>query len=355
MTLDGYFSKYPTGYERIGLVRSVYAVRQELLDRGIELIEDRSAETVQAEVVLHLTPLREDILLKYRDKVHIYYAGEPMVVYPIHNRRTVRKMANQLYDSVVTNYQFTDDRVIKTTCPNPIIPVHAGNIPWERQKLACMITNNKFAMGYNELYSARRQLIRYFEKQHPDQFDFYGTNWERPYTDFTTYKGYVSCKIDCCYHYRFVFCFSNERSENMTLDEKIFDCMIAGCVPIYYGTKMIGDFIPSNCYIDYSEFDSIDACYQYIASLKQTEYNAYLEHIADYLVSQSAQLVHPRYLAESIQKAMALGKRTGERNFHLLHWCIIRMKLYGKLMKCIGLIDRQTTARWCKNNGIFDG
>jgi hypothetical protein len=351
---NDFFGRYPPGNEQIGLERSTFAVKQELYKRGVELVEANEKNAAEADYILYFSQFRQDLLRRYPQKVHIYYACEPITVYAIHSKRIIRAMAEKLYDSAITNYRFAMacPRVIETACPNPLVAVHAGNVPWTERKLACMLADNKYSIYSRQLYSAKRKIICYFEKNHWEDFDFYGPHWNAPYNAFRTYKGFVPLKMDCYHNYRFVFCFSNERSEEFSLDEKIFDAMIAGCVPVFYGTKRIKEFIPKECYIDYSDFHSADLCYQFLTEMDEQTYKKYLCAIDCYLHSEQAQMVHPKHLAEAIIKAMRLGKRQGERNFAFARRCVLGMKICGKLTQIVEIAGHIKIEIWCAWNKI---
>ena len=47
------------------------------------------------------------------------------------------------------------------------------------KKLCAIISGNKYVRHPAELYTERIKAIRWFEKNHPDEFDLYGTGWDR--------------------------------------------------------------------------------------------------------------------------------------------------------------------------------
>ena len=55
-----------------------------------------------------------------------------------------------------------------------------GTIPVDlscKNKLCVLIVSNKFSCDKDELYSKRKEFIRWFEKNHPNDFDLYGRDW----------------------------------------------------------------------------------------------------------------------------------------------------------------------------------
>jgi hypothetical protein len=77
---------------------------------------------------------------------------------------------------------------------------------------------------------------------------------------------------------------------NGYITEKIFDCLAAGVIPVYWGAHNITDFVPANCFIDRRLFSSNEEVYQFLKAMTKDEYNGYLERIATYLKSDEAKL-----------------------------------------------------------------
>ena len=66
-------------------------------------------------------------------------------------------------------------------------------------------------------------------------FDLYGIGWEKE----LVYKGYIKDKFDTISRYKFNFCLENFYGFRGYITEKIFDAMLAGTVPVYYGDPEI--------------------------------------------------------------------------------------------------------------------
>lgn len=63
-------------------------------------------------------------------------------------------------------------------------------------------------------------------------------------------------KIEVFHQYKFCVCMENSLAESY-VTEKIYDGLVAGCLPIYYGAPDIADFVPDvNGIIDYRNFGS---------------------------------------------------------------------------------------------------
>ena len=141
-----------------------------------------------------------------------------------------------------------------------------------------------------ELYSERMKSIDFFEKIIPDRFSLYGRGWNKAkkysltekifgFEKYKTYKGEVDDKIELISNFKYSICFENLTDVNGYVTEKIFDCLKARCVPIYYGATDIEKYIPKNCFIDFREFRNYEKLLKFLDSLDEKEYNKYIENI----------------------------------------------------------------------------
>ena len=152
-------------------------------------------------------------------------------------------------------------------------------------------------------------------------FDLYGIGWDeykftgpriirvlnkiKPLTKllapkFPSYQGVVNEKKLTLEKYKFCICYENARDIPGYITEKIFDCFIAGCVPIYWGANNIDKYIPRNCFIDKRKFDDYEALHQFINNMKDCDYSHYLENIEDFLNSKSINQFSVKYFANTI-------------------------------------------------------
>ncbi|CAM3655677.1 glycosyltransferase family 10 domain-containing protein [Polynucleobacter brandtiae] len=166
-----------------------------------------------------------------------------------------------------------------------------------RPNFCCLIGSNRHANSADsrELYSERVKAIRWFEKNALDQFYLYGNGWTVPQKrfgrmgkliyrlqkilplisnrfNFPSYQGPVQKKRSVLAKTRFCICFENARDIRGYLTEKIFDSLLAGCIPIYWGEPNIDEYIPQACYIDFRKFQSYEALYQYLTNMTEIEF-----------------------------------------------------------------------------------
>lgn len=85
-----------------------------------------------------------------------------------------------------------------------------------------------------------------------------------------------SSKNDVIMHYKFYFCFENSVYKDY-VTEKVYQALLAGTVPIYYGAPNFADFVPRNSVIDVRSFSSPKELAEYLVMLdnNETEYNKY--------------------------------------------------------------------------------
>jgi len=180
-----------------------------------------------------------------------------------------------------------------------------------------MIASNKKNFRKNMLYKDRERVLNWFEKNHPDKFDLYGPGWEvrkfyfypfkllnkLPFITqllarkYKTYRGVVKGKSETMQNYKFAICFENMEGKEGYITEKILDCINAGCIPVYRGAPDITDYIPANCFINFSAFENINALYSYMDNLPDTLSQQYLEALLNFSRSDSAACLSMQHYA----------------------------------------------------------
>ncbi len=176
----------------------------------------------------------------------------------------------------------------------------------EKKKFLTLIAGNHSNKHSLELYSQRLAAIKFYEKQYSEIFDFYGMGWDK-YTfkgpklwrglnkipflrnalgkKWKNYKGKVASKTETFKNYKFSVCFENAHSIPGYITEKIFDSLVAGCIPVYWGAPDINDYVPESCFIDFRKFQDFKKLHEYLTSMTAEEYNSRLLEIEKYLQS----------------------------------------------------------------------
>lgn len=185
---------------------------------------------------------------------------------------------------------FVDNKTyFKFYMPQPYLSM-LKNIPdFAKKKFCTLIAGNKNwnnEKNRNELYSERKKTIKFFESLHQNEFDLYGIGWNTK--EYPSYKGNITNKAQILQQYKFCICYENIQNVFGYVSEKIFDCMAAGCVPVYWGASNIPDYVPANCFIDRRKFKSHDDLYLFLKSMDKKTYNKYLENIKRFFNSSQA-------------------------------------------------------------------
>ena len=218
--------------------------------------------------------------------------------------------------------------------PNALPGLYAVNTVtnpgFDKRPIFCsLIASNRHANlpDVRELYSERVKAIRWFEIHAPNDFSLFGSGWLVPQKRygrtgklryrlekiipfllgravFPSYKGPAKTKFEVLAKSRFSICFENARDMRGYLTEKIFDCLFAGCVPIYWGDPDIQNTIPKACFIDFRDFldlpDPYSALYSYISGMTESQYLEYQNAGRGFLVSPAFAAYTSLAFAESI-------------------------------------------------------
>ncbi len=141
-----------------------------------------------------------------------------------------------------------------------------------------------------ELYTERIKATEFFQRTISDKFDLYGRGWNKPkkynlnelifgYKKYSSYRGEIDDKIKLLSNYKYCLCFENLTDVKGYITEKIFDCLKAKCVPVYWGASDIGKYIPKNCFIDFRDFNNYEKLLEFLTSLDERAYNRYIKNI----------------------------------------------------------------------------
>ncbi len=189
----------------------------------------------------------------------------------------------------------------------------------ERKKLCTLIAGNKQVNHPLELYSHRKDVIRWFEKKHLHDFEFFGAGWDlynfrgpkfvrslnrilplrRLLAEtFPSWRGPIDSKLTALSQYKFSICYENAKDIPGYITEKILDSLAAGCIPVYWGAPNVSEYFPELCYVDRTRFVSYEDLYIYLTRMTAEEYAKRLEAIAQYLKTDQHKSFEPRYTAQ---------------------------------------------------------
>lgn len=159
-----------------------------------------------------------------------------------------------------------------------------------RNGLLTSISGNKTSSHPLELYSKRLNSIKWFSTHHPAEFKYYGMGWDYsfnvrvqkllkklhllnffPKNQSPSYGGKVDEKLNVLRAYKFALCYENGRDIDGYITEKIFDCLFAGTIPVYWGANNITRYIPEECFIDRTHFENDEELYSYLKNMSNEE------------------------------------------------------------------------------------
>lgn len=255
---------------------------------------DRVSDLSTLNGILFIDMPEDDAILRKAidSKVPLYLLTfEPPVVCPDNWRRDVHQMFTKIFtwDDVLVRNDFRDPAFyieINFAQRFPKMIPHDGPT---RKKLACMIASNKSSGHPFELYSDRRSVIYWFEENAPQDLHLYGQGWSELHRGVIP-RGVIppGQKREVLADYKFSICYENARSLPGYITEKIFDCFIAGTIPIYLGAPNIDHYVPDDCYIDRREFIGYQDLYRYTTTMSETEHETRIAAIQAFLQSESA-------------------------------------------------------------------
>lgn len=170
-------------------------------------------------------------------------------------------------------------------------------VPFEEKLFCCMFATRLSSRHPKQLYSERERVIRFFEDK-PGEFDLFGKFWEK--RKYQNWRGRVDDKVSTLKKYRFNICYENMRDVRGYVTEKIFDCLAAGVVPIYWGASNIDQYIPKECFIDRREFADERALYAFMKEMSKEAYAGYLRAAEEFLLSEKAQLFSQQTFVKTV-------------------------------------------------------
>ena len=229
-------------------------------------------------------------------KKNILICNESTMVIPFNYMKIIHFFFTKVYtwnDKLVDNKKY-----FKIRLPKSSIGIETKPKKFNEKKFLILINANKLPFYPfmllkpfgRELYSERIKSIEFFEHKIPNDFSLYGRGWNKPkkynltevifgYKKYSTYKGEVDNKIELLSNFKYCLCFENLTDVNGYITEKIFDCLKAKCVPIYWGASDIEKYIPKDCFIDFRDFGDYEKLFIFLASIDESKYNDYVENI----------------------------------------------------------------------------
>lgn len=193
-----------------------------------------------------------------------------------------------------------------------------------------LLNSNKKLNSRNELYSLRRNIIDYVIQKKIKNFKLYGHDWDRMTFNMNSWYSFLnSSKFNLLFKYKkyrsissgsvkdknkimsqfdFSICFENIKNTKDYFTEKITDSMICGVIPVYYGCPNIDDYFPTNTFIDFRNFDSIENLFDCLLTMPEKKIFTYKKNIRSFLLSKKSYIYTGDYFAKVIKDEILLKK-----------------------------------------------
>ncbi|MGV3727529.1 glycosyltransferase family 10 domain-containing protein [Hydrogenophaga sp.] len=160
---------------------------------------------------------------------------------------------------------------------------------WEstdrKNKLVVIAGNHNPRLRKPELYSERIKAIAALnDRKGIDLFgrgwqrwwsrqSFWWTYWRYRHAIMANYYGSCNSKWTVLSSYRFSLCFENMPIAGY-VTEKIFDCLYAGTVPVYWGATDIDTLIPPGAFIDMRRFSGYADMLDFVQAMSDEEWQS---------------------------------------------------------------------------------
>jgi hypothetical protein len=299
------------------------------------LLRDRFASYGVALHTADLVPERERLFELHINAQHrlpqrpcYAYLYEDPLIRPVNGRREHLLRYRKAFTS---NEDLVDgQRFVKLDYPNDLrLRADAG---WRDRPLHCVLIAANKALRHpspRSLQHRRVQMARAFEQRAPQLFALYGRGWDQPEVQpglggrllkrlrewkqrvhaspppFPSWRGPVHSKGEVLSRARFAIAFENVSGSPGYITEKIFDCFVYGCVPVYLGTPGAAAPIPRECYIDARAFGSDLALVDHLAGMDERRFTAHQQAIAAFLASPAAMRFANEFFAQRLVDTIA--------------------------------------------------
>lgn len=162
-------------------------------------------------------------------------------------------------------------------------------VPFAKRRFCVMINRRLASRFEKELYREREKTIRSFEKRKDLTFDLFGPFWEK--RGYQCWRGpLLTDKLEKLQQYKFCICYENTQGVKGYVTEKIFDCLRARVVPVYWGAENIESYVPKECFIDRRLFANAEEMILFLEGISAEEHQKYIEAGERFLRSDAARL-----------------------------------------------------------------
>ncbi len=98
---------------------------------------------------------------------------------------------------------------------------------------------------------------------------------------------------------------------------------------IYYGAPNVSDYIPENCFINFSQFSSYEELYRFLINMTESEYQHYLDAVKEFIKTPKYYEFTSKRFAEVILEQIQSLMKAPSPNRTLLgfKWTLLKIVL----------------------------
>lgn len=215
----------------------------------------------EADAIIFQTNVDESLNLENKD-IYIFY-GEPEIYTKVHFSKLSKDFFEKNRVTIISHhpdpaYFLTPTgpfKFIRTILFDPFL--HSATIEdlekidgSDRKKSIFTITSALSGIAGND--NKKRGIEKIIEKG--IKLDLYG-RISRAAVSIKNYKGTCTYKYKLMKKYKYNLILENSPEEEWWVSEKIYDALICGCMPIYYGSDKVFKILPSDWFYFLPSFE----------------------------------------------------------------------------------------------------
>ena len=255
-------------------------------------------------------------------------------------RYTANPQNHQAYDAVFTYVNRLIDGKRYFFLPPRAFYRHriTTGLQFERRRVGCLVGTNRefryrsglFTIKKGWTFSARDwidyvfcpgELIRFRSQfgrlcatYEGEPFDIFGEGWEMLPETRRVCRGVPSAStLGYLGNYRYYFAFENHTSSCGLISERIWDALWGDAVPVYLGNTEVDKFIPRECYVDATEFDSSMKMLDWLCQAPKEVWLKYREAGREFICGEGVEKFLPDAFAkEFVDRIAAIAGRVQE-------------------------------------------
>ncbi len=199
----------------------------------------------------------------------------------------------------------------------------------KRDKLLCYISTNLSAINSKSTYKDRFRIVKNLSESYPSKFNLYGKNWDKytppmdlpliaiiykflpiiqiilnPFTKKIKSLGQINSKKDVMINYKFCLAIEPYLGEPYCVMEKMFDPMLAGCIPVYLGFNHNITGVPKNTFISIDSNIESAKLISKLEGFSKKELDEIRNNIRNYLPSKKADIYRYKTFAKFVYNSL---------------------------------------------------